>query len=220
MMKSLALMALVTLGFGCTSSSPVESHPMPDEFWGYGSWRFDSLEERLNDGASGVAIIKLKFTRMQGDQYEIFGDVTYREDTMRCDNKSIPNRICPTDRCDYVSADPGTITGVAEVSDGVLTLKPVWNGDDIPLERVLWICDASEDNNTPHDTAAVRATMDVNGAGFVNTVWTMDVADITFIDDLAPSEVTDQKTAYKNFETEYGLVEAEGLFSLYRNEPK
>lgn len=220
MMKYLALLTLVTLGFGCTNSSFVESHPMPDEFWGYGSWRFDSLEERLHDGASGTAIIKLKFTRMQGDQYEIFGDVTYVEDTMRCDNKDTPSRICPTDTCEYVSSDPGTIAGVAEVTDGVLTLKPVWNGDDTPTERVLWICDASEDDNTPHDTGAVRTTMDLYGAGFVDTTWTMDVADITFIDDLPGGEVTDEKTAYKNFETEVGLIEAKGLFALYRNEPK
>ena len=48
----------------------------------------------------------------------------------------------------------------------------------------------------------------------------MDVADMTFIDDVPGGEVTDQKTAYKNFETEAGLIKAEGLFSLYRNEPK
>ncbi|MFA4844988.1 MAG: hypothetical protein WC654_00300, partial [Patescibacteria group bacterium] len=67
---------------------------------------------------------------------------------------------------------------------------------------------------------AVRATMDLYGAGFVNTVWTMDVDSITFIDDLPGGEVTDTKTAYKNFETEVGLVKAEGLFALYRNEPQ
>lgn len=209
---------LLTLGAGCVSPS-VSNHPLPETFWGYGSWSFDTQEERLSDGASGTAIIKLQFTRVTGDQYEIFGDVTYVEDTMRCDNKSVPNRICPTDRCSYVSSDPGTIAGVAEVSDGVLTLKPVWNGDDIPSERVLWICDESEEN-PEHDTTAVRTTMDIYGAGFVNTVWTMDVDGITFIDDLPPGEVVDTKTAFKNFETEAGLIKAEGLFALYRNEPK
>ena len=218
MMKSLALMALVTLGFGCSGFSLVESNPMPDEFWGYGSWRFDSLEELLHDGASGVAIIKLKFTRMQGDQYEIFGDVTYVEDTMRCDEAQPAGRICSLNTCDYVSADPGTIAGVAEVKEGELTLKPVWNGEDVPMERVSFSCD--KDGDIAHDTAAVRTTMDLYGAGFVNTVWTMDVADMTFIDDVPGGEVTDQKTAYKNFETEAGLIKAEGLFSLYRNEPK
>lgn len=191
---------------------------MPDTFWGYGSWRFDTNEARLNDGASGVALIKLKFTRVTGDQYEIFGDVTYVEDRMRCDSVSNPNRICETDTCEYVSANPGTIAGVAEVTDGVLTLKPVWNGDDIPSERVNYVCDKGNVSGE-HDTGAVRATMDVYGAGFVNTVWTMDVDGAAFIDDLPAGEVTDAKTASISFETEVGFVEAEGLFALYRDEP-
>ncbi|MBI4407506.1 MAG: hypothetical protein HY565_03335 [Candidatus Kerfeldbacteria bacterium] len=172
----------------------------------------------MHDGASGVALIKLKFTRVTGDQYEIFGDVTYAQDTMRCDNASQPSSICPSDTCEYVSSNPGTIAGVAEVTDGILTLKPVWNGDDIPSETVNYTC-AADDGGLPHDTGAVRATMDLYGAGFVNTVWTMDVSGITFIDDLPPGEVTDSKTAFKNFETEVGFVKAEGLFALYRNQP-
>lgn len=197
----------------CTSTSV-----MPDEFWGSGSWRFDSNEASLQNGASGVALIKLKFTRITGDQYEIFGDVTYVEDTMTCDHVSKPDRICSYDTCEYVSSDPGTISGVAEVAHGVLTLKPAWNGDDIPSERVNYICNEN-DGSGVHDTAAVRTTMDKYGAGFVNNVWTMDVSDTTFIDDLPPGEVTDTKTAFKNFKTEVGLVEAEGLFALYRHEP-
>ena len=200
-------------------SSCGSSSAMPDEFWGSGSWRFDSQEERLHDGASGVALMKLKFTRITGDQYEIFGDVTYVEDTMACDTAGGASRICPTDTCEYVSSTPGTIAGVAEVTNGILTLKPVWNGDDMPVETVNYICDA-ENGDGVHDTAAVRSTMDLYGAGFVNTVWTMDVNDTTFIDDLPPGEVTDIKTAYINFETEVGFVKAEGLFALYRNEPE
>ncbi len=191
---------------------------MPDEFWGYGSWRFDALESRLHDGASGVALIKLKFTRMNGDQYEIFGDVTYVEDEMRCDEDAAAGRICPKNTCVYESADPGTIAGVAEVADGVLTLKPVWNGSDTPFERVSFSC--KDDGDMAHDTSSVRTTMDRYASGFVNTTWTMDVDGITFIDDLPPGEVTDAKTASKNFETEYGLIKAEGLFALYRNEPR
>src|SRR3989338_5042731 len=57
--------------------------------------------------------------------------------------------------------------------------------------------------------SAVRATMDLYGAGFVNTVWMMDVSGITFIDDLSPGAVTDSKTAFKNFETGVGFVKAE-----------
>ncbi len=207
------LFSLLVLG-SCSSASA-----MPDEFWGSGSWRFDSNEARLQNGATGVALIKLKFTRITGDQYEIFGDVTYVEDRMTCDHVSKPGRICSTDTCEYVSSDAGTIAGVAEVANGVLTLKPVWNGDDIPSERVNYICNEN-DGAGVHDTAAVRSTMDIYGAGFVNTVWTMDVSGTTFIDDLPPGEVTDTKTAFKNYKTEVGLVEAEGLFALYRNEPK
>lgn len=212
MNKILASLLLFLVLGACGSAAS-----MPDEFWGSGSWRFDTNEAILHDGASGVALIKLKFTRVTGNQYEIFGDVTYVEDRMTCDNASKPSRICPSDTCEYVSSDAGTIAGVAEVSDGVLTLKPVWNGDDIPSETVNYICD--EDDGI-HDTGAVRSTMDMYGAGFVNTVWTMDVNGTTFIDDLPPGEVTDTKTAFKNFKTEVGYVEAEGLFALYRDEPK
>lgn len=211
-----AFALLPLLGAGCASS--IATHPMPDEFWGSGSWRFDSQEERLHDGASGVALVVLKFTRITGDQYEIFGDVTYVEDEMRCDEAQPSGRICPLNTCSYVNADPGTIAGTAEVTNGVLTLKPVWNGDDLPMERVRFSC--RTDGDMEHDTAAVRSTMDVYGAGFVDTVWTMDVDGITFIDDLPGGEVTDTKTASKSFETEVGLVKAEGLFALYRNEPE
>lgn len=217
-MRTLLLgIMLVALGAGCSGGLPADSS-MPDEFWGYGSWRFDSVESKLHDGASGVAMIKLKFTRMNDNQYEIFGDVTYVEDEMRCDEAQPESRICPKNTCVYESADPGTIAGVAEVTNGVLTLKPVWNGDDTPLERVSFTC--KTDGDFAHDTGAVRSTMDMYGAGFVNTVWTMDVDGITFIDDLPPGEVVDTKTAYKNFTTEYALIKAEGLFALYRNEPK
>ncbi|EKD78782.1 MAG: hypothetical protein ACD_41C00266G0001 [uncultured bacterium] len=215
-MKYFILTALLTLGFGC-SSNLVDSRSMPDEFWGYGSWRFDVQEQKLHDGTSGVAMIKVKFTRINGDQYEIFGDVTYVDDTMRCDEAQPTSRICPKNTCTFESADPGTIAGVAEVTDGVLTLKPVWNDEDIPEERVSFSC--KTDGDMAHDTASVRTTMDLYAAGFVNTTWTMDVDGVTFIDDLPDGEVTDEKTAFKNFETEYGLINAEGLFALYRNEP-
>src|SRR3989338_9515269 len=154
MMHSMKIHALLFSGLLILSSCG-SSSAMPDEFWGSGSWRFDSQEETLHDGTSGVALIKLKFTRITGDQYEIFGDVTYVEEEMRCDEAVPAGRVCSKNTCEYVSADPGTIAGVAEVTDGVLTLKPVWNGEDIPMERVIFYCD---EEGVEHDTASTPSS--------------------------------------------------------------
>jgi hypothetical protein len=50
--------------------------------------------------------------------------------------------------------------------------------------------------------------------------WTIDVADITFIDELPTNEMTDVKTGYRNFNATGLYSSGEGLLGLYRNEPQ
>ena len=81
---------------------------MPDEFWAYGTWRYDGDESRLTVAAKGVAFITMHFTREQGEQYLIDGTVAYDETALSCDTFPMElNRICDSNTCALSEIVPG-----------------------------------------------------------------------------------------------------------------
>ncbi|MEK7458844.1 MAG: hypothetical protein AAB663_00380, partial [Patescibacteria group bacterium] len=65
---------LLLLGAGCASPS---SNPLPDEFWAYGTWRFDADESVYTAAPKGVAMLTMHFTAQTADQYLIEGTLDY-----------------------------------------------------------------------------------------------------------------------------------------------
>ncbi len=207
----LLLFPLFLLGAGCTTQSD-----LPDEFWGIAGWQFEKLPE-LAYGPSGAATVRLHFIRRHEDQYEIEGDVTYVDDRFSCAYDTESNSICPNPSCSVSDSHDGTLTGVASYQDGTLTVKPVWRANNYPSETVTTDCGRGTriNNNTSLLQQALQAKNSMIG-----TTWKIDMANATFIDDLPENEITDQKTASKNFDvTVSPLVHGTGLFGLYRRSP-
>lgn len=210
------LAALGVMGGVCQqpSAEPTTSYPLPDEFWALGTWNIDTDESRLHDGPSGTATIVWQFTRQNENQYEIYGTVTYNQGSMRCDQTSNPNQICPVDTCEFVSTQDGLIGGVAEANQEVLTVKPVWIENNWPSERVRVFCTSE---GTEHDALGVFQTL--NAAGAVGKTWTFDIQGASFLDDVPAGQAGQTKLMTKTFEAEYGLILGQGIFTLYRQQP-
>ncbi len=191
---------------------------MPDEFWAYGTWRYDGDEDVLNVAANGVAIISMHFTREQGDQYLIEGTLTYDADTLSCDVFSkghLPT--CTTDTCSLSETIPGELSGVAVVRDGKLLISQQWVTK--PDERYTWTCKDIAGGSTTQSNWAVWQTMGPAGAGIVDAEWEVDINDAIFIDELPTDTTSDAKTISAEFDFEANFVKAKGLIGFYRKLP-
>lgn len=202
---------LLLLGAGCASPS---SNLLPDEFWAYGSWRFDGDESKINFGVEGVAMVTMHFTRETGNQYLVDGNVTYSDDTLSC--AIYPRKtLCPVNTCAVVSTTVGEITGVAVVRDGALVMTPRWVTK--PDESVTYTC--KDGITTTNSGWAVWQTMGPLGAKVVDETWSVDIADAAFVDDLPTDVATDEKTIMATFDTVANDVTAKGVIGFYRALP-
>lgn len=207
---------LLSLTTGCSSVWSA----LPDEFWAYGTWRYDGDENVLTVAATGTAFITMHFTRQQDEQYLIDGTVTYDESSLSCDVFALGEKpTCTTDTCALSEIIPGELSGVAVVRDDKLIITQHWVTK--PDERYTWICkEGVEGGSVTQSNWSVWQTMGPNGAGIVDDTWEVDIADAAFIDDLPLGEVTDEKTISVNFDVRANdNVEAIGLIGFYRQLP-
>ena len=129
---------------------------------------------------------------------------------------------CIQKSCEVASVEEGTLRGSARVEDGLLKVIPAW--DERYEINVETLCNPFEDAinlTTSKNTATIMES--VNPATedpFIGEEWSVDITDITFIDDLPSGELTDAKTGYKNFSASGVYSKGEGLFGLYLNEPE
>lgn len=214
-MKSAIFCSLFVLGLltGCGSLTS----SMPDEFWAYGTWRYDGDETKLTVAAKGTAFITMHFTRQQGEQYLIEGDVTYDSTSLSCDVFYLTNQpVCGVDTCTLSEVVPGELTGVAEVRGDKLVMMPRWVTK--PDEIYTWTCEEGYDST--NSTWSVWQTMGPLGAGIVEATWEVDIGDALFVDELPLNEVTDAKVISANFSTTANdNVSAEGVIGFYTELP-
>lgn len=216
-MKNLFFCAVLLLGLGAGCSSPVSSS-MPDEFWAYGTWRYDGDNKVLSMAANGTAFITMHFTREQDEQYLIDGTVTYDADSLSCEVFALSTDVLCTSTCQLSETVPGELSGVAVVRDGKLLITQHWVTK--PDERYTSFCTSeNHEVSATGSSWAVWQTMGPLGAGIVDGTWEIDISDAAFIDDLPLDEVTDAKTISANFEVEANATAASGLIGFYRELP-
>lgn len=208
------LLGASTLFAGCGTVSAY-----PDEFWAVGNWKFSKATD-VAYGPSGDAKIVLHFTRRYNDQYEIDGTATYATETLACDFSIPENSICPNSTCTASGKHNGTFTGVAGISGGILTAKPVWNNMDFSLEHVVTSCDGGASVFAENDTAFLTQSLQTD-TGVIGSEWTIDLNDAVFIDDVPENTFAESTTASINFSTRVpNMVSGEALFGLYRQLPE
>lgn len=214
-MKSTTLCCLLALSVFTGCSALTSS--MPDEFWAYGTWRYDGDENKLTIAPKGTAFITMHFTRQQGEQYLIEGDVTYDSASLSCDVFSFTHQpLCDVDTCTLSEIVPGELTGVAEVRGDQLVMTPRWVTK--PDEIYTWTC--SEGYSSTNSAWSVWQTMGPLGAGIVEATWEVDIGDALFVDELPPDEVTDAKVISATFSTTANdNVSAEGVIGFYTELP-
>ncbi len=207
---------LLFLGAGCASPS---TSAMPDEFWAYGTWRFDADESVYTAAPKGVAMLTMHFTAQTADQYLIEGTLDYDTSTLSCTAFGEGSDVHPTcrgtDECAVVGTTQGILTGVAVVRDGKLVMTPKWVTK--PDEAVTWTCNTI---TSPAQSGwSVWMTMGPLGAKIVDETWSIDITDAAFIDDLPTDVATDQKTISATFDTVANNVTASGIIGFYREDP-
>lgn len=210
-----ALGLTLLLGAGCATAS---TNPLPSEFWAYGTWRFDEGQSTYTVAPKGVAFVTLHFSAQTADQYLVDGKVTYDDTSFSCTThpEKYPNVLCRgVDYCTVTGTTDGELTGVAVVQGGVLRVTQQWLTK--PDESVTWTCNTT---TSPGQSAwAVWLSMNKGATGFVETPWTVDIADASFVDDLPTDTVTDTKTITATFEGAENGVTAQGILGFYRALP-
>ena len=191
---------------------------MPDTFWGKMVWNYSPT----TDGAYGVegsALINIKFTRTEGNKYAITGTVEPYE-TSCIEYNYLPEPCSPI-WCKVSSVDSGTLRGTATIENGILSATPMWDSTyEINVENM---CNPIPEATVLGPSLNVATIMESLSPTTENPFfypWTMDVADITFIDELPVNEFTDAKTGFRNFNASGIYSKGEGLLGLYRNEPE
>lgn len=211
------LFTIFLVGTGCTG--PTAS--MPDEFWAYGSWRFEGDPAAYTSAVSkGVAFISMHFVRQQGEQYEITGTVTYDEASMECLYIGPAKSNCPINTCEFVKTVDAEFTGTAEVRDGELVVKPVWLGypEYVPDELVNNICSSTLSAITSN--FGVYQSIGAHGAGVIDSTWSVPIEGRSFVDDMPSDEIVEGDTVMSvNFSGMWNDFSGEGLIGFYRNEP-
>lgn len=203
---------LVLLGAGCTQDTVA----MPDVFYAHGSWRFDGTDSIYTASPSGAAAIDLTFTREQGDQYLVEGDVTYDDDTFSCRLDLGADTLCRgASFCEVRSTTPGVVTGVAVVRGGELQITTNWVVK--PDEAVTAGCTGR--GETTNSGWHAWLGMGPRGANMIDGTWVVDIADAAFIDDLPTDIATDEKAMSASFSAETDGIISEGLVGLYREKP-
>lgn len=198
----------------CTGSSS----SLPDTFWGLMSWHYIPTTD-LAYGVEGSATVKIQFTRTEGDTYEISG--TVEPDGTSCTQYNYLPEPCDPIWCKVSSVDSGTLKGTAKLENGELSVRPLWDS-----EFAVHVENACNPNPEAILLAPAQNVASIMESLYPTTEspffypWTMDVSDITFIDELPVNEVTDIKTGYKNFSATGIYSSGEGLLGLYRNEPQ
>ena len=207
---------LLLLGAGCASPS---SNPLPDEFWAYGTWRFDADESVYTAAPKGVAMLTMHFTAQTADQYLIEGTLDYDTLTLSCTAFGEGSDVHPTcrgtDECAVVGTTQGVVTGVAVVRDGKLVMTPKWVTK--PDEAVTWTCNST---TSPAQSGwSVWMTMGNLGAKIIDETWSVDVDGAASVDDLPTDVATDEKTIMATFDTVANDVTAKGVIGFYRALP-
>lgn len=214
MLKYLGLLFGLFILSACSSATV-----MPDEFWGVMSWRYEPREGTAY-GIAGSALVTVKFTRTDGNNYSVTG--TVQEFETSCEMYNYLPEPCIQKSCEVASVEAGTVQGYARLENGLLKVVPSW--DDLYEINVETLCNPFADavNLKPSEnTATIMESLNpAQEDPFIGEEWSIDVADITFIDDLPAGEVTDVKTGYKNFAALGVYSKGEGLFGLYRNQPE
>lgn len=208
------LLGASTLLTGCGTASAY-----PDEFWAVGNWKFTKASN-VAYGPSGDAKIVLHFTRRYNDQYEINGTTRYAFDTLSCRFTIPANSICPIPSCVVTDTTDGTFTGVAGISGGVLTVKPVWLNKEFSREHVTTSCDGGTTLLAENNTAFLTQSLQAEN-GMIDSEWTIDLNNTVFIDDVPANTFSESATASKTFSTHVSnMVNGEALFGLYRHLPE
>ncbi len=191
---------------------------MPDTFWGLMSWHYTASEDGAY-GVDGSAQVKIKFTRKEGATYAITGTVEPNETS--CTQYNYLPEPCAPIWCKVSSVDSGTLRGTATLENGVLSATPLW--DVSYAIHVENMCNPIPEAIALYPSQNVATIMESLNPTEENPFfypWTIDVTDITFIDELPTNEMTDVKTGYRNFNATGLYSSGEGLLGLYRNEPQ
>lgn len=218
MKKTFTLLSLILSAGIVFSACSVSSASMPDTFWGLMSWHYTPR----TDGAYGVegsATVKILFTRTEGDNYAISG--TVEPDGTSCTQYNYLPEPCDPIWCKVSSVDSGTLRGTAKIEGGVLSATPMWDSELVV--HVENMCNPIPDAivlGPSYNEASIMESLYPTTENPFFYPWTIDVSDITFIDELPVNEVTDIKTGYKNFNGTGIYSSGEGLLGLYRNEPQ
>ncbi len=219
MEKFISRLILLILSFvlftGCAGSSV----SMPDTFWGLMSWHYSAKEDGAY-GVDGSVQVKMQFTRTEGNSYAITGTVEPNETS--CTQYNYLPEPCDPIWCEVKSETTGTLKGTATVENGLLSATPLW---DTPyVIHIENMCDALPDDPGKivfpgQQEATIMESLNPTEEEPFFYPWTIDIAGITFIDELPVNEMTDVATGYKNFSSTGLYSSGEGLLGLYRNEP-
>lgn len=194
---------------------------LPGEFWGLTTWRYEF--NQLSQGYVGehFARIELHFTRTSTNQFSIDGTVHYQDEDIVCRAYEPRDSLCDVATCEFTGTRDGVLIGEAVEVDGILTVNMEFaSKEERPVEIMSVQCSSERIEILG---GVVADTLQTEG-GMVHQPWTLDVDNITFIDEISSdaTESSGAKTATRQFNTsvQYGYGTGSGLFALYLNEPQ